>query len=130
MKKALKLTQGHFESSSSRTPEYLAWHRLFKREFTKYLNELGITEIEISSPNHFDMSGFFRRQDGTAFFFSISDIRWSKDTMLLRTAMEFKNYNQHGANYFVALNNGVDGFKPRFESLVKNLTHRMSPVFV
>lgn len=130
MKKALAETQKHFESSCGRTPEYLAWHKMFKREFTKYLKSLGMVEIKIGSPNHFDMSGFFKRADGQWFYFSISDLRWSKSDMLFRTAKHEKDFTG-GANFFVAMNNGVDGFKPRFESLVKNLrqVRQETPVF-
>jgi hypothetical protein len=128
MKKALTETQKHFESSSSRTPEYLAWHRMFKREFTKYLKSLGMTDITISRPNHFDMSGFFKRADGTIFYFSISDLRWSKDTMLFRTAPELGKYDRHGANYFVPLHS-YEQFTARFSSLAKTLTHSSSPIF-
>jgi len=60
MEKAIQETKQEFISSSHRTKQYLAWHRLFKREFTKFLQtELGATRIKILRPNHFDMSGFF-----------------------------------------------------------------------
>jgi hypothetical protein len=127
MKKALALTQTEFESSTGHTPEYMAWHRTFKREFTKYLKSLGVVEVKIGSPNHFDMSGFFKREDGQWFYFSISDIRWSKDDMLLRTAKHEKDYTG-GANYFVPLI-GYDRFNDRFASLVKSLRAVDAPVF-
>lgn len=100
---AIAATNKHFESSASQTPEYLAWHRLFKREFTKFLQERGMTDIEIGRPNHFDMSGFFRagRQ---LYYFSISDLRWSKDTMLIRTAAHNKDWSG-GSNMFCPLSN-------------------------
>ena len=116
MKKALYLTQQHFEISCSKTPEYLSWHRMFKREFSKFLKEHGIETRKFSSPNHFDLTGFFQRKDGQIFYFSISDIRWSKDTMLVRTANSFQDFTG-GMNQFVPLGN-VDCFKERFESII------------
>lgn len=116
MKKAIQETQKSFESSSSRTSEYLAWHRLFKREFTQFLTSLGATKIEISKPNHFDTSGFFTSTKGQIWYFSISDIRWDKDTLLIRTAATYKDYTG-GHNCFVPLNN-VDDFTDGVKRLV------------
>jgi hypothetical protein len=102
MKKAIQALQQEFESSCSRTPEYLAWHRLFKREFTALLQSLGCQEIAIGKPNHFDMSGFFRTKDGQAWWFRIEDLRWSKDNMLVRTAQDFRDYTG-GRNQYARL---------------------------
>jgi hypothetical protein len=108
MKKAIEATQAEFESASCRTPEYLSWHRLFKREFTKFLTEKGATLVQIGKPNHFDMSGFFTL--GTQiWYFSISDLRWSKDQMLLRTAKHYKDYTG-GNNQYVPLKRGEYSF--------------------
>lgn len=113
MKKALAATQKEFESASYKTPEYLAWHRLFKREFTKFLQSKGMTGIEISKPNHFDMHGFFK--DGARdqiWYFSISDLRWFKDNMLIRTAKHYKDFTG-GMNQYVPLSSEqwfTDGF--------------------
>lgn len=116
MKRALDLTQTDFESSSSRTPEYRSWHRLFKREFTKFLMEHGATLIQIGKPNHFDMSGFFT-WNGQAWWFRIEDIRWSKNDMLIRTAQSYKDYTG-GQNHFVPLNMGPDHFDVELRNVV------------
>jgi len=101
MKKAIASTQQYFESSCSRTPEYLAWHRLFKGEFTKFLTSIGATLVQIGKPNHFDMSGFFTM--GTqAWYFRIEDLRWSKDKMLIRIAKSYKDY-AGGMNQYASL---------------------------
>jgi len=107
--KVLYLLNQNFESSSSRTPQYLQFHRIFKKEFKEILRPL-CSEIEISKPNHFDISGFFKLNDERIFYFSISDLRWSKDKMLIRTAKDFKDYSG-GSNGFLNLN----------ESFVDNL---------
>ena len=118
MKKALKATQQEFESSTGKTPEYLAWHRLFKKEFTEFLtNFLGCTKVEISKPNHFDMSGFFQRPSGQIWYFRIGDIRWSKDKMLLRTAESFSDFTG-GTNQYVSLKNEID-FTFQFRKLIR-----------
>lgn len=119
MKKALEATQGQFESSSSRTPEYLAWHRLFKREFTKFLTSHGMTGIEFSKPNHFDISGFFK--DGgkdQIWYFRIEDIRWSKDNMLIRTAQHYKDFTG-GRNEYIPLNRSAHVFTENFKTILK-----------
>lgn len=118
MKKAIQATQAEFESSSARTPEYLAWHRLFKREFTKFLESKGMTGIDISKPNHFDMSGFFK--DGSKdqiWYFSISDLRGFKETMLIRTAAHYKDYTG-GMNQYAALNGDEAKFIEGFERVM------------
>ena len=117
MKRAIAETQREFESSSSRTPEYLSWHRLFKREFTKFLTEHGATLVQIGKPNHFDMSGFFTWGNGQMWYFSVSDIRWSKETMLVRTAQSYRDFTG-GQNCFVPLNMGSDHFELEFRRTV------------
>jgi hypothetical protein len=122
MLKALNATQSEFESSCSRTPEYLSWHRLFKREFTKFLTEHGATLVQIGKPNHFDMSGFFT-WNGQAWYFSIGDLRGFKDTMLVRTAQHYKDYTG-GQNHFVPLNMGTDHFDVEFRRVVEGSSFR------
>lgn len=119
MKKAIAETQKEFESASYRTPEYLAWHRLFKREFTKFLESRGMTGIEFSKPNHFDMSGFFK--DGAKdqiWYFSVGDLRGFKDAMLIRTAKHYKDYTG-GMNQYVSLLQDDTYFAARFDELMK-----------
>ena len=101
MKKSLQLIKREFESSSTRTPQYLECHKTFKREFTALLKP-HVKRIEMFKPNHFDLGGFFEMNNGKIFYFSISDLRWSKDNMLIRTAEHFKDYTG-GRNQFVKL---------------------------
>jgi len=102
----LKIT---FESSAYRTLEYLKFHRLFKKQFTKTLKEIGAIQVQISKPNHFDANGFFKMANGQIFWFSISDLRWSKDSLLVRTAKDFKDYSG-GQNQFCKMNGTYDRF--------------------
>lgn len=120
MIKALEATQAEFESSSGKTPEYLAWHRTFKREFTKFLQERGASSIMIGKPNHFDMSGFFT-MGIQLWYFSISDLRGFKDNMLVRTAKHYKDFTG-GTNQYIALNQGQTNFKLQFHMLVGGTT--------
>lgn len=99
MKKTLSLITDEFESSSTRTPQYLEFHRTFKREFTKALSLVGCTNVDIGKPNHFDVSGFFTAPNGQIWYFSISDLRWSKDKMLIRTAKHYKDWTGGGNQY-------------------------------
>jgi hypothetical protein len=125
MKKAIKATHAEFESSSGRTPEYLAWHRLFKREFTKFLEARGMTGIAIGSPNHFDMSGFFK--DGgkdQIWYFSLSDLRGFKDNLLIRTAKHYKDFTG-GMNQYAPLTT-EDAFTEAFERIMKSVPPKPS----
>lgn len=117
MKKLISETKKDFESSSGRTPEYLAWHRLFKKELTKFLQEnFKIKEINISKPNHFDASGFFSLDNGNMYYFSLSDLRGFKDSLLIRTAQSFKDYTG-GNNQYARLNN-EDSFSMDMRKIV------------
>lgn len=120
MKKALMATQKEFQSASCQTPEYLSWHRCFKRDFSAFLNDLGATDIQVRKPNHFDMSGFFRSASGQIWYFSISDIRWSKQSMLIRTAQSFTDYSG-GRNQWVSLIDGELIFVTELKSIINNV---------
>jgi len=102
MEKSLYLLNQEFESSGQRTPQYLEFHRTFKREFKALLKPY-IKEIEIDKPNHFDISGFFKLNDDRIYYFSLSDLRWDKDSLLIRTAKDFKDYTG-GSNNDITLN--------------------------
>lgn len=103
MKKTLSLLKQKFESSCGKTPQYLEFHRTFKREFTALLKSYGAEKIEVSKPNHFDASGFFTHAD-EIYYFSLSDLRWSKSNLLVRTAKHYKDYTG-GVNQYVTFDN-------------------------
>ena len=119
MKKALTLTHQEFESSCNKTPQYLTWHRTFKREFTNFLFGNGAVDVKIGKPNHFDMSGFFTDRSGKIWYFAVSDLRWSKDTMLIRTAKSYTDYTG-GVNRYIPLEN-IEKFKTFFNRIVLNI---------
>jgi hypothetical protein len=128
MKKALTATQKNFESASHRTPEYLTWHRLFKREFTKFLESKGMTGIDFSKPNHFDLNGFFK--DGSKdqiWYFSISDLRGCKDNMLIRTAKHYKDYTS-GFNQYIPLKLSEEKFHFYFNQIVVDYNPPKPPI--
>ncbi len=92
MKKSTQLIAQGFESSSGKTPEFLAFARTFKAEFMAGLKARGAKEFEFSV-GHFYLSGFFTAPDGGLLYFSIDDVRWSKPGLLLiRTAKHRKDY--------------------------------------
>lgn len=104
MKKTFELLKQEFISSPLKTEQYKVFHRTFKREFTKALKEKGCSNIKIGKPNHFDVSGFFQAPGGQMWYFNISDLRWSKDQMLIRTARNATDYTG-GVNQYVSLTN-------------------------
>lgn len=113
MKKTFSLHKQTFESASNKTPQYLTFHRTFKREFKAFLESIGASAVEIGKPNHFDASGFFTI-DNQIWYFSIGDLRWFKDTMLVRTAAHYKDWTG-GANQTVSMRDE--------ETFIKDLTY-------
>lgn len=115
MKQSLILLKQGFESSSGKTPEFLAFFRTFKKEFTKELQFLGATNVQFSR-GHFYLSGFFTL--GTqAWYFSLSDVRGmdyvlqhNPDScmaqLLYRSANDYKDYSG-GANQYVRIESGM-----------------------
>ena len=118
MQNVLELTKKEFESSSTKTPEYLAWHKTFKKEFTAFLKQKGATKIEISKSNHFDISGFFKI-GMQIFWFRIEDLRWNKEDMLIRTATNFNDYTG-GYNRYISLDN-YEIFLTQFNEIIFSL---------
>lgn len=103
MDKTKKLLNETFESSSSRTQQYLNFHRTFKREFTQLMKPI-CSEIDIHKPNHFDVSGFFKTNSGKTYYISLGDLRWDKHSLLYRTAKDFKDYSG-GINEYISMDN-------------------------
>lgn len=86
LSKSLYLLGFDFESSCARTPQYLEFHRIFKKEFIDLLMP-HCKNMLFHKPNHFDVNGFFELDDGRIYYFSISDLRWSKGSLLIRTRL-------------------------------------------
>jgi hypothetical protein len=119
MRKTFVALRQTFESSCSKTPQYLAFHRLFKRELTALLTDLGCTNIQISKPNHFDASGFFTAASGQAWYFRLEDLRWSKDKLLVRRVRDYKDYTG-GMNQYVNMTTDALNFANGLRNLLVN----------
>jgi hypothetical protein len=102
MREALNLVNQEYESSTGKTPEYLACHRKFKSQFTKFLKDFGCDKITFYKPNHFDISGFFCKNDQW-WYFRVGDLRWSKDRMLIRKTSSASDYTGQ-RNQYIPLN--------------------------
>jgi len=106
-----------FTSSSGPTPQFIQFCNLFRRDFKLYLEQrFQATKIDVHR-GHFELSGFFTVPEyhgdehpgysecimpEQIWYFSIGDIRWNKQTMLLRTAKDYKDYTG-GRNQEVSL---------------------------
>jgi len=93
MKETVKLLEAGFESSSSKTPEFKHFARVFKKEFTTELKSVGATNI-IFSVGHFYISGFFTMNKQT-YYFKTPDVRGfdnNRYKLLYRTAKDYKDY--------------------------------------
>ena len=88
-----ELLNAEYESSSIRTPQYLTFCRVFKKQFSKLLRDnFEVHKIEISKPNHFDAHGYVQLDNGNIFNFFIGDLRWFK-TFTIRSAESFTDYS-------------------------------------
>lgn len=98
MKKSIMLLSQGFESSSGLTPEFAEFAKIFKSEITKELKAIGAKDIKIGR-GHFYLSGFFTHAD-QVWYISLSDVRWSNETMLYRKAKSYSDYTG-GSNMYV-----------------------------
>jgi hypothetical protein len=117
MKKTRQLLEGGFESSSTKTPEFKAFAKVFKKEFTQELKTINCTNIKFSV-GHFYISGFFTDETTQqAYYFSIPDVRElsygifhnpnsSMNMLLYRTAKDYKDYTG-GMNRYARIEVGI-----------------------
>lgn len=106
-KKLLDWKGNSFESSCYKTPEFMAFARMFRSHIQKQAKDNGL-EVTNFSTGHFYCSGFFRNETTGKFaYFSISDVRHFPDSwiddVLLRTAEDDQDYTG-GRNLFVHIN--------------------------
>ncbi len=109
------LNNEEFESSSSLTPQFDAFSRVFKKEFTKFLKQYKTTKV-VFSVSHFDITGFFGMPDNSIWYFSVGDVRWNKNNMLIRTAKDYNDFTG-GSNCSISLKD-FNSFKGEFERVV------------
>ncbi len=109
MNKILALLKKGFQSSSRKTPEFIAFCRVFKSELTKELKSIGATNIVFSN-GHFDISGFFTAESGQIYYFSLSDVRGmefqNEVQLMYRTAEHYKDWTG-GGNQWVTIEQGI-----------------------
>lgn len=108
MLKSIEILKGGLESSSYKTPEFLAFSKTFKTELKKELHAVG-AKLTDFSVGHFYVSGFFTA-DEKCFYFSLTDVRGmefqSEINLLYRTAKDNKDF-QGGHNQYVRLQKGM-----------------------
>ena len=98
MKKSLALLKGGFESSSGKTPEFMAFVKVFKKEFRSELKSIGATDIKFSV-GHFYISGFFTTLEGQVIYFSLSDVRGMVSELMYRKAKNYTDYTGEANRY-------------------------------
>ena len=97
-----------FESSTYRTPEFMAFARMFRSYIREQARDNGL-EVTNFSTGHFYCSGFLRNiSTGKFAYFSISDVRYFPDSwiddVLLRSADHEKDFTG-GRNQRVNIQN-------------------------
>lgn len=105
-KKLMDWESNCFESSSSKTPEFMAFARMFKSFIIKEASKNGLDLISFNT-GHFYCSGFLKnRSTANYIYFSISDVRYNLDqwihNILIRTASSDKDYTG-GRNQYATL---------------------------
>ena len=103
-----------FESSSDLTPQFQHFYMTFRSDMKRFLKERGAVEIRFNRM-HFEVSGFFEMR-GQIWYFSIGDVRWFKEWMLLRTAKSFEDYT--GGSNNEARMDSVAEFTEDFDNVV------------
>lgn len=74
MEKTLSLLRGGFESSSTKTKEFVSFCKVFKKEFKIELEKIKATNVKISI-GHFYLSGYFTDNKNRIFYYLFSDVR-------------------------------------------------------
>jgi hypothetical protein len=118
MKKSIALLEKGFESSSSKTPEFKAFCRTFKSEFTKELQSIGATNI-VFNYGHFYISGFFTSPDGHFWYFSLPDVRGMNIAMLNGSCMGQLMYRE--AKHYKDYSGGQNRFRKIEPSMAKQM---------
>jgi len=115
-----------FESSSSLTPQFQHFYMTFRSDMKRFLKDRGAKEFKFSR-GHFEVSGFFTMPDDQVWYFSIGDVRWFKEWMLLRTAKSYEDYTG-GSNCQVKLGSEEE-FTEDFERITKCQLYRAIAIF-
>ena len=103
----ITLLKDDFESSAELTPQFQHFYRIFCNEFKRLLKEKFNTTNVKFNRGHFYIFGFFKIANGNIYYFSVGDVRWYKEEMLIRTATHFKDYTG-GSNCFISLESEDD----------------------
>lgn len=74
MYQTVSLLKQGFQSSSGKTPEFMKFVKVFKKEFSQELISVGATNIKFNI-GHFYISGFFTLLRGQVVYFSLPDVR-------------------------------------------------------
>ena len=102
------IIQAGFTSSSGLTPEFKAFATQFRAAIKAELATIG-AELVSFNRGHFDISGFYKRDDNIAYF-SLPDVRSGRpnkvNQLMFRTAKHTKDYSG-GSNQWCELTEGA-----------------------
>lgn len=85
-----------FDSSSGKTPEFLAFSKSVKRWFELFCKENGCTHLDFHI-GHFECSGYFTNPSGQIWYFNTTDVRGLiQDSMMIRKVESYKDYQGKG----------------------------------
>ena len=113
-----KMLSINFDSSTGKTEQYMTFCKVFRKQFKKLLaDNFDLKGIDGWNSNaHFSQSGFFELNNGSIFYFSIEDLRWSPTFMIIR-AKDFKDYTG-GSNDYLNVEN-FESFMTGLRRVVK-----------
>jgi len=89
MEESTQLFKAGFQSSTGLTPEFNAFYKLFKQEFTALVKPY-VKNITYHR-GHFELYGFLTTNSGKIYYFKVGDVRWW-NYFLIRTAKNYQDY--------------------------------------
>jgi hypothetical protein len=104
-----------FESSTTKTPEFIDWAKKTKKWFAAWCKKNNAT-LSYWNVNHFEISGMITlNSTGNIWYFNTGDVRFKMmKSMLVRTAKHLKDWTG-GRNQFA---NYTENFEAEFSKIV------------
>lgn len=108
MKQSVAMIKNGFESSCSKTPEFMKFVKTFKKEFKEEMSKINATNMQFNV-GHFYISGYYTL-GGQSYYFSMSDVRYHPEPILMfRTVNDYKDYSG-GNNRYVSIDTGMSAY--------------------
>ena len=106
MDRLYKIIKGVADDGPYKSASFKSFATKFRNDWKKELAKID-AELTSWTPGHYDVSGFFRTQDGQCWYFSLLDIRYFRfGEMLYRKAKNERDYTGK-ANQYIKIESGM-----------------------